>query len=477
MSENIINSTNADDDLKKFLNIKDDPAAKQNRLNCGCIFKAISLLKKEWFTQENLSALLDKMRKCKIDLNAQQMHSILNFFQKNNSNLKFDDVIKSIFEINFVYKYDGVCCSNDFKKFILLLDFIIKNIDVHGFALNDVLKNIKKCKTSDMTTLLRVWNQSAKLSKQPLDIGTILDRISCPVASYDMQELLTVLTIDQKKAFMNHELIGRTLSVLNESQSAESMSKVAQKLKDYLTEDDTTIILNKTSPNDDAENIGKLVTQLKLTKDHLEMILSKLNKSKFNRSKATDFLKLVDKLAPLGFTFNKDDYKNKILEYLGDSQTADDVCALLDVFNKFKISLTSKLVDNIMNKSSDSLSADDVCKLLDKFNELGVKPKDNLNLVDDIIKKLTSDLTLDDVGKLLKKLKYLNVPLNLITNKADNDRVYAIVKRLKSKQSAQNLLELVKNLQSYGIQPIHNVCGHILIALQSHKLYHCQLYL
>lgn len=176
-------------------------------------------------------------------------------------------------------------------------------------------------------------------------------------------------------------------------------------------------------------------------------------------------VKLVhDKLKQIGFgqTECKD-----VLKYLNDSQTMDDMCALLDMFEEFNITFTNELVGDIMNKSS-YLSADEVCNLLDNFNSLGVKPNENRNLVDNIINKLASYQTVDGVSKLLQKLKDLNVPLNLNTNKElyevpDNDKVYVIVQRLKSKQSAQNLSNLVEVLQLCKIQPVQKVCKHILL--------------
>ena len=469
MDKNIIDDAEkAFTDLKNFLNIKDEPKKVEQLLGEG-IYAAIENFDANWFTAENLSELLQRMQRCNIRSQADDMLYILQLFKKHNENLYFNNVSKHILELTC--SLSDTYSDKKFGQFEKLLSLIITNISLekeYDLEWNDVLNKIEAKKCTDMTTLLNTWNSSESTNKKQVNIVDTLAHIKVDkykISCSDMKGLLDKLSEEQKTSqFNDHKAIDRILNNLADINKAKDMSKLAQELTNYITEDDTTIILNKTSP-DDVKDIYELVTQLKLTKDHLEAILNKL-RLEYNHSSATDMVKLVnDKLEPIGFG---KDHCQGVLKYLRDYQTADDVCALLDMFNKFKITLTDELIDNIINKSSSHLSADNVCKLLDKFDSLGVKPKENLNLVDNIINKLASDQTVDNVSELLKKLKDLNVPLNLNTNKElyevpDNDKVYVIVQRLKSKQSAQNLSNLVEVLQLCKIQPVQKVCKHILL--------------
>ena len=174
MNKDVIDMEKEWKNLKTWLGIKDD-ANNEVTKKPSCkplpkitlILRSVRQLAKDWFTSENLSALLNKIRDCKIYLSAKDMNEILSFFNKHNSELKFNDVIKSIFEIVFVDNYDGVCCSYEFGEFVFLLDCIIEHIHDYDFALSDVLKNIGKCRTKDMTDLLCVWSKFANHREQP----------------------------------------------------------------------------------------------------------------------------------------------------------------------------------------------------------------------------------------------------------------------------------------------------------------------
>lgn len=469
MDKNIIDDAKKElADLKSFLNIKE----AVGKLSGHDIYLAIEEISADWFTAENLSELLQRIQSCEIAPEADDMLEILKLFKNHNENLYFNNISKRILELT--------CSPSDtyngyrFDCFKKLLSLIITNISLEkkdDLEWNDVLNKIKAKKCTDMTTLLETWNSSESTKKKQVNIVDTLahikvdeDKISC----IDMKGLLDTLSEEQKTSqFNDHKAIDSILDKLADDNAAINMSKLAQELTNYITEDDTTIILNKTSPGD-VKDIYELVTQLKLTKDHLEAILNKL-RLEYNNSSATDMVKLVnDKLKPIGF--GKTECKD-VLNYLSDYQTADDVCKLLDMFKKFDVMLTENIVGDIMDKSS-SQTAGGVCNLLDKFNTLGVKLTEDL--IDKIIKKLKSDQTVDDVSKLLKKLKDLNVPLNLNTNKElyevpDNDKVYVIVQRLKSKQSAQNLSNLVEDLQLCKIQPAQKVCKHILSLLDENQ--------
>ena len=447
-------------DLKSFLNIKE----AVGKLSGHDVYLAIKEISADWFTAKNLSELLQRIQSCEIAPEADDMLEILKLFKDNIEDLYFNNISKQILELT------SSPSNIQFDCFKELLSFIITNINLeekYDLEWNDdVLNKINDRKCTDITTLLNTWNSSGSTKNKPVDIIGTLDHIKVDkdkISYTDMKGLLDTLSEEQKSQFKNHKAICCILDKLADDNEAINMSELAKQLKDYLTEQDTTTILNKTSTGG-VKDIYELVTQLELTKEHLKAILDKIE---HNKSSATDMVKLVhDKLKQIGFgqTECKD-----VLKYLNDSQTMDDMCALLDMFEEFNITFTNELVGDIMNKSS-YLSADEVCNLLDNFNSLGVKPNENRNLVDNIINKLASYQTVDGVSKLLQKLKDLNVPLNLNTNKKsnevpNNDIVYLIVNQLTFNQSVQDLSKLVEVLQLYEIQPVPKVCKSIFSIL------------
>ncbi|MBQ9491384.1 MAG: hypothetical protein IJU86_01215, partial [Firmicutes bacterium] len=125
-------------DLKDFLNIKDEPK-KVDRLSDEDVYAAIEKLKENWFTAENLSELLERMKNCSIYANAGVMLSILKLFTEREPNLKFNNVSECIFQI--VSSIDGYHddINSKFKQLIDLLQFIIQNTDEND---NLILENV-----------------------------------------------------------------------------------------------------------------------------------------------------------------------------------------------------------------------------------------------------------------------------------------------------------------------------------------------
>ncbi len=481
MEKNVEDIEGARSKLKKFLNIKNDLSEKSNELNGKNIYNAIQTFSQEWFTIDNISELLGHMRSCKINVPANTMRLILEFFKNQNKDLYFNSVSKRILaQIDLVY--DSSCYNNnELVPFKNLLALIINNVDEkqsNDLNWSDVLSKVSLSRYCDMADLLSIWNNSKSTNKEEVNITNTLDKIKAnQIFAKDMVTLLSTLTKEQKPQLANREVVNRILDkekmpILQPAQD----TMLAEQLKGYLAEDDTDIILNRTSP-DNAGEMYKLITQLTLKNKHCEMILKKLRESK-----APDLLILVGELVEIGFVFDKDHYQN-VLTYLDSHQTVDDVCNLLQRFNDIGVKLTNELVGSIINKLAPDQTVDGVCNLLQKFNDIGVKPTNEL--VGNIINKLASNQTVDDVYNLLHKFKILNMPLkqvsainivnklkpdlaldnvcgllkefqvfnlSLYSNNWDDDVVYAILKNFKSHQSANDLLNLVISLQQFNIK-------------------------
>ena len=254
------------------------------------------------------------------------------------------------------------------------------------------------------------------------------------------------------------------LSQLNDYQQVNEMLLLAQQLKCCLTEGHTIIILGKMVQSC-AKNMHELVTCLPLTKDHIKTILSKLESSR-----AMDVLKLVDKLIEIGFKFDKNNYQ-EVLNYLNDFQTVGDVYNLLNRLQSIGVTLETNIVRNIVNKLKSELTLDEVCNLLDGFKDLGASLTENTAV--NIVNKLKAILSEDNICTLLEKFKKINVTLN--SDKDDYDKnnvVHAIVKKFQSLQSVQNLLELIKTLQKFNIQPTANTFQHTEKKQWFWQLYH-----
>ncbi len=520
------------DDFKKFLNITDE-IKTSDKLTGDKICTAIQQFKANWFTVDNLAKLLDQMRDCTIYANASDMSSILKLFKDQNKDLYFNSVSKCILKqtapIDVFYHY-----NNKFTEFRNLLSYVIENTDAENsdnLEWDDVLNKVNTRDCKDVVQLLQIWNNSDSKKKKEVDILKTLNHISGEKIKADgIAELLSVLTKEQKASQLtNREVIGCILSnKMSDYESARDMSLLAEQLKSYLTKNDTDTILNKTL-RAHAEYIYKLVTQLTLEKKHLKTILGKLDKSDYNKSQATDLLKLVDELVKIGFVFDKDHYEN-VLEYLNNNQTVDDVCALLNKFEEIGVKLTRELVDNVMNKLSSNQTVDDVCALLGRFKKLGILF--DAKMIIDIVNKLKSDQTVYDVCNLLDRLKKLGILFEakmiidivnklesnqtvydvcalldgfkklgilfeakmiidivnklksnqmlcniheLLTKfkeinsqfncKQNDDVVYAILKKFKSLQSTQSLLSLVKELQSSKIQLTGKLCCNYIVKM------------
>ena len=105
MNKDVIDVEEEWENLKTWLGIKDDANNEVTKKPSGkplpkitLILRAVRELAKDWFTSENLSALLNKIRDCKIYLSAKAMNEILGFFNKHNSELKFNNLGKQLFQ-------------------------------------------------------------------------------------------------------------------------------------------------------------------------------------------------------------------------------------------------------------------------------------------------------------------------------------------------------------------------------------------
>ena len=146
----------------------------------------------------------------------------------------------------------------------------------------------------------------------------------------------------------------------------------------------------------------------------------------------------------------------------------NDIYSLLVRLKNIGVTLETNLVHDIVNKLESGLTVDGVYELLDNLKEIGVKLGENTAVC--IVNKLKSGLTLDNVSTLLKKFRNINVQLNSNIDGYGKDNVVdAIVGKLQSPQSAQSLLDLVKTLQKFNIQPIANTCKQILNLLDGEQ--------
>ena len=318
-----------------------------------------------------------------------------------------------------------------------------------------------------MAQLLEVWNKKGTGEKEDVvEILECIKKTDNKQSAENMAALLKQLNKihDLSKLDDPQKISDQILSQLNDYQQVNEMLLLAQQLKCCLTEGHTIIILGKMVQSC-AKNMHELVTCLPLTKDHIKTILSKLESSR-----AMDVLKLVDKLIEIGFKFDKNNYQ-EVLNYLNDFQTVGDVYNLLNRLQSIGVTLETNIVRNIVNKLKSELTLDEVCNLLDGFKDLGASLTENTAV--NIVNKLKAILSEDNICTLLEKFKKINVTLN--SDKDDYDKnnvVHAIVKKFQSLQSVQNLLELIKTLQKFNIQPTANTFQHTEKKQWFWQLYH-----
>lgn len=244
-------------DLKSFLNIKE----AVGKLSGHDVYLAIKEISADWFTAKNLSELLQRIQSCEIAPEADDMLEILKLFKDNIEDLYFNNISKQILELT------SSPSNIQFDCFKELLSFIITNINLeekYDLEWNDdVLNKINDRKCTDITTLLNTWNSSGSTKNKPVDIIGTLDHIKVDkdkISYTDMKGLLDTLSEEQKSQFKNHKAICCILDKLADDNEAINMSELAKQLKDYLTEQDTTTILNKTSTGG-VKDIYELVTR------------------------------------------------------------------------------------------------------------------------------------------------------------------------------------------------------------------------
>ena len=121
---------NSLDEQKQWENFKawlyiqsnaDSNVDKTSEQKFTLIFKAIGKLGQDWFTRDNLSELLTKIKNCGMNFVADDMKSILTVFKKKNPDLKFNNLGKQIFEQTD--SLFGLYSDDRFSNFEMLLSF------------------------------------------------------------------------------------------------------------------------------------------------------------------------------------------------------------------------------------------------------------------------------------------------------------------------------------------------------------------